>query len=336
MIRRIALIARQEFLKYVSRRGFIISVLMVPLVIAFAALVPMFVMSQTETRVIAVIDRAGGYEEAVAVAVARNDAQSALAALADYAGKYADVARLVRSDPALADILTAPDRVAEIKTFQARGGWHAAYADALPDLSAGAPAFVPPRAHFALASTPRDLATANGGNIRTLARAYLAGERKVLVAGQPVKLAAIVVEYPERFCAGHRERRRVFGTTETTNTETFNFIHWTLTDAFRVRAMQQFVEPSRRSEVNLDVDANIQTFDPTKLAGPPVSLADRLARWCRRRRLHALHPGLLQRRAAVAKRHRGKSTRMIEVLLCCASPQEIMTGKLLGVIAVAS
>ena len=30
-----------------------------------------------------------------------------------------------------------------------------------------------------------------------------------------------------------------------------------------------------------------------------------------------------------------KSTRMIEVLLCCASPQEIMTGKLFGVIAVA-
>lgn len=47
MIRRIFLIARQEFLKYVTRRGFLISTLMVPLVIFIAAVVPPLVASQT-------------------------------------------------------------------------------------------------------------------------------------------------------------------------------------------------------------------------------------------------------------------------------------------------
>jgi ABC-2 type transport system permease protein len=334
MIRRIALIARQEFLKYVTRRGFVISVLMVPLFIAFAALVPTLVMSHTETRVIAVIDHAGGYREAIAAAVARNDAQSALAELSDYAGKYADMARLVHTDPALEAMLMAPDRVAEIKAFQVRGGWHGALAVLSPLLRKDAPAFIPPRAHFALAPTPHDLAAAKEGKLRDLARAYLAGERKVLVAGQPAKLAAIVV-IPKDF-APDAAGAAQYWTTDTTNTETLNFVHWTLTDAFRVRAMQQLVEPSRRSQVNLDVDANIQTFDPTKAAGPPVGLADRLAPLVPMALAFMLFILAFSNAALLLQSViEEKSTRMIEVLLCCASPQEIMSGKLFGVIAVA-
>jgi ABC-2 type transport system permease protein len=100
--------------------------------------------------------------------------------------------------------------------------------------------------------------------------------------------------------------------------------------------LQQLVTPSRQSDVNLDVDADIQTFDPTKAAGPHVGLADRLA---------PLVPmGLALLLFIVAFSNAAlllqsvieeKSTRMIEVLLSCASPQEIMTGKLIGVVAVA-
>jgi len=127
-----------------------------------------------------------------------------------------------------------------------------------------------------------------------------------------------------------------YWTTETTNTEALNFVHGALTDAFRVRALQLLVPPSHQSDVNLDVDVDIQTFDPTKSTAHQVSLADRLA---------PLVPmGLALMLFIVAFSNAAlllqgvieeKSTRMIEVLLSCASPQEIMTGKLMGVIAVA-
>jgi ABC-2 type transport system permease protein len=334
MIRRIFLIARQEFLKYVTRRGFLISILMVPLFIVLAAAIPGLVASQVRTRVIAVIDRAGGYEPAVAAAAGRDAAHAALTALADYAEKNADMAAVERADPPLAAMLEAPDRVAAINAFQARGGWHKALATLSRTLRPGAPAFAPPDPHFALAPAPGDLVAADGSAFGALARAYLTGERNAVVAGRTTKLSAIIV-IPKGFAPGAPIAAQ-YWTTDTTNADAFNFVRWTLTDAFRVRALQQLVPRARQSEINLDVDADIQTFDPTKAAGPRVSLADRLT---------PLVPmGLAVLLFVVAFSNAAlllqsvieeKSTRMIEVLLSCASAQEIMTGKLLGVVAVA-
>ena len=334
MIRRIFLIARQEFLKYVTRRGFLISILMVPLFIAIAAAVPAMVATQTRTRVITVIDRTGGYDRAVAAAVQRNEAQETLSALTAYAAKYADMAALGRADPALAAILMAPNRVASIKNFQARGGWRTASAALARTVRPNAPGFAAPDPQYVLVPASGDLARASRGNFASLARAYLTGEQKVLAAGRPASLSAIVV-IPKDFAPGAPAAAQ-FWTTETTDTDALNFVRWTLTDAFRIRTLQQLMPPSRRSEVNLDVDVDIQTFDPTKAAGPRVSLADRLA---------PLVPmGLALLLFVVAFSNAAlllqsvieeKSTRMIEVLLSCASPQEIMTGKLLGVVVVA-
>jgi ABC-2 type transport system permease protein len=334
MIRRIFLIARQEFLKYVTRRGFVISTLMVPLFIVFAALVPTLVISQTQTRVLTVVDRAGGYQQAIAAAAARDAAYSSLAALADYSAKYADGTALGRADPALAAMLKAPDRVAQVKAFQARGGWQRTMATLSGTLRAGAPVFAPPRPRFALAPAPGELAAASSDNIRALARAYLTGEHRVVTAGGPAKLFAIVV-IPKGFAPGAPVVAQ-YWTTETTNLEAFNFVRWTLTDAFRIRAMQQLVPSSRQSEVNLDVDVDIQTFDPTKSAGPDVSFVDRLAPLVPMGLAFILFIVAFSNAALLLQSViEEKSTRMIEVLLSCASPQEIMTGKLMGVVAVA-
>jgi ABC-2 type transport system permease protein len=334
MIRRIFLIARQEFVKYVTRRGFLIGILMVPLFIALAAGIPALVATQTHTRVITVIDRAGGYEQVVAAAVRRDEAHETLSALAGYAAKYADMAAFGRADPALAAMLKAPDRVASIKAFQARGDWRKAFAALSSHLRPGAPGFNPPNPQYVLAPAPGDLAAVGLKNFAALARVYLAGGREVAVAGRPAKLSAIVV-IPKGFAPGAPVAAQ-YWTTDTANPEAFNFVRYTLNGAFRVRALQPLVAPERRSEVNLDVDADIQTFDPTKAAGPRVSLADRLA---------PLVPmGLAVLLFVVAFSNAAlllqsvieeKSTRMIEVLLSCASPQEIMTGKLMGVVAVA-
>ncbi|MGA7673877.1 MAG: ABC transporter permease [Rhizomicrobium sp.] len=333
MIRRIFLIARQEFLKYVTRRGFLISTLMVPLVIFIAAVVPPLVASQTQTRVITVVDRAGGYQQAIAAAAQRDQAHATLDALADYAGSHADMAKLSRTDPALAAMLKSPDRVAEIRAFQARGGLPKALAALSAALRVGAPGFKPPDPHFVLAPTPGDLAAANGSDIGRLARAYFTGGREAVAAGKPTKLSAIVV-IPSGFGPGAPVAAQ-FWTTNTTDQQTVNFVRWSLTDAFRVRVLQQLVPPSRRSDVNLDVDADIQTFDPTKAAGQ-IGFAERLAPLVPMGLAFLLFIVAFSNAALLLQSViEEKSTRMIEVLLSCASPQEIMTGKLMGVVVVA-
>ena len=334
MIRRLYLIARQEFLKYVTRRGFLITTLMVPFFVVFAAIVPSLLISQTETRVIAVVDRAGGYRQTLAAAIARDDAQASLSALAEYAHKNADLAKLRRADLPLATMLTEPERVAQIKAFQARGGWEQVLTTLSRTVRAGSPPFVPPRPHYVLAPAPHDLAAANGDDIRGPARAYLAGERQAALEGQPVKLDGIVF-IPKDFAPGAPVAAQ-YWTTETTNVEALNFIRWTLTDAFRVRALQKLVPPSQQANVNLDVDADIQSFDPTKIAGPAVSLADRLAPLVPMGLAFMLFIVAFSNAALLLQSVvEEKSTRMIEVLLSCASPQEIMTGKLVGVVLVA-
>jgi len=332
MIRRIFLIARQDFLKYVTRRGFFISLLMVPLIFIIAAVVPSLVASHAQTRILTVVDRAGGYEQSVAAAVARNDAQATLSALSEYAEKYADMAALGRAHASLAAMLKAPDRVAQINAFQASGGWRAAFATLSDFLRAGAPVFTPPDPHYALVPAPSELAADR--DMSAVARDYLEGKRQVTVAGQPSTLSVIIV-IPKGFAPGAAAAAQ-YWTTNTTDGETLRFVHWTLTDAFRIRALRQLVAPQRQSDVNLDVDADIQTFDPTKAAGSHVSLEDRLAPLVPTGLAFLLFIVAFSNAALLLQSViEEKSTRMIEVLLSCATPQEIMTGKLLGAVAVA-
>ena len=74
------LIARQEFVKYITRRGFFISILMFPVWIAIVILIPQWTGSVPQ-RVFTIVDRAGGYREAILDALARDDAARDLKAL---------------------------------------------------------------------------------------------------------------------------------------------------------------------------------------------------------------------------------------------------------------
>jgi len=82
MIRRTLLIGLQEFVKYVTRRGFIISLLMIPAIMVLAIAVPQFTATHPRTTVMTVVDLEGGYAEAIAAAAARDRAQAELQALA--------------------------------------------------------------------------------------------------------------------------------------------------------------------------------------------------------------------------------------------------------------
>lgn len=76
-MKRTVLIARQEFVKYVTRRGFLLSILMFPLWILIVTLVPRWTGSDNDTprhHDFTIVDRTGGsYRDAVLVALARGE-----------------------------------------------------------------------------------------------------------------------------------------------------------------------------------------------------------------------------------------------------------------------
>ena len=59
-MKRAYLIARQEYIKYVTRRGFLISVLLFPVWIGLVAFLPTALQRAAPSRVFTIIDRAGG------------------------------------------------------------------------------------------------------------------------------------------------------------------------------------------------------------------------------------------------------------------------------------
>jgi len=328
MIRRTLLICRQEFVKYVTRRGFLISLLMFPVVLVLAVTVPQFMAAHPRTNVMTVVDQAGGYGQAIAEADARRAATAQLSALADYAQHYADMSRVRRADPALAAMLEAPERLAHIKAFASRGGWQPAFAVLSPLLHPGAPVFAPPAPEIVLVPPPAELAADLAAGRRGVAIEYLTGAASVTAQGAPARLSSIVF-VPKGLAAGSPAQ---YWTVD--SDQSYEFVHWALTDALRLKTIQRLVPPQDRDKVSLDADASLTSVDPMK--GSRISLNDRIAQLVPIGLAFVLFfvafsDAALLLQSVVEE----KSTRMVEVLLSCASPQEIMTGKLLGVIGLA-
>jgi len=327
MIRRILLIARHEFVKYVTRRGFIISLMMLPLILVLSTATSSFIASHPKAQVIAVIDRAGGYAEAIGAAAEQQKARDELRAIADYAGKYADMAAVKRADPELAALFKAPDRIASVKALAARGGWRAAFAVITGHLRPGAPVFTPPEPQEILVPPPADL-TVEGAQFGSAARDYLAGDRRITTAGTAERLSAIVV-IPKGFGPGAPVAAQFWSSGMD---EAYSFVRGALTNALRLKTLRTLVPPERRSEVSLDVDAGLERFDPAR--GARARLVDRLAMFVPMGLAFLLFIVTFSNAALLLQGVvEEKSTRMIEVLLSCASPHEIMIGKLLGVAA---
>lgn len=327
-IRRTALVARQEFVKYVTRRGFIISLLAMPLVMAGSIALSAFTSTHTRTNVVTVVDLAGGYEEAFARAAKRDAAHAELEALADYAEKNADLKALAKTDPALCAWIKAPDRIASIWGFAAKGGWQPAFEKL--KLKPGAPAFDPPKPPVVLVPAPSDLVADFAAGKSGAAVTYLNGGASVTARGHSARLNAIVL-IPKGYGPGTATEAQYWSMD---GEKGVSFVRWTLTDAFRLQTNRALVAPEKQNQVTLDVDAPLKAVDPSK--GQEVDWKDEIAKLVPMGLafllfLVAFSDAALLLQGVVEE----KSTRMIEVLLSCAGPHEIMTGKLIGVVGLA-
>jgi len=262
-MRRTFLIARQEFIKYVTRRGFVISILMFPLWIMLVALVPQWTGGGNEPRYhhFTVVDRTGGaYRQAIEAAVDR---------------KYHGAAN-------------------------AR-------------LTFGAP--------------PAYIAAAAGAQFPAAVRHAL-GEASAPVFNAPTLDAVIVV--PGDFGVNGKAAAEIWSR-ETLDGDFHAFIADALTQMLRFKSVQKLA-PQLKDPAVLSATALVQARNPDRAANSnstvdsiiPIALAIILFV------VSVMNASVLLQGVVEEK-----STRMIEVLLSCATPREITTGKLVGVIAVA-
>ena len=333
-MKRVWLIARQEYIKYVTRRGFLISVMLFPVWIGLVAFLPGTLDRATPSRVFTIIDRAGGYETAIANEIARNDTASTLSALSEYAKANADMTELRAGAPGVAGVLDNPDDEREVEAFRHSGGVPAMLSGMSRFLKPHAPPFIPPVPKFRLVPAPSELTEASPDSFADVARLYLTGARVVPVNGMNTVLFAVVV-LPKDFGEKGNATAQYWGT-NLTDGELRGFLKQTLGDSLRWRAVHRLVPDEAAARIALASSASIEQRNPALSGGGQVGFGDVVASYVPMALAFLLFLVTFMNSSVLLQSViEEKSTRMIEVLLSCATPREIMTGKLVGVIAVA-
>ncbi|HXZ67062.1 MAG TPA: ABC transporter permease [Alphaproteobacteria bacterium] len=317
------LIARHEYIKYITRRGFLLSVLLFPLWIVLAATVPTLFQKAAPARNFIVLDHEGGYGVVLVRGAERAAARNTLLDLAVFAQRWhVDLAKLKAAAPDVAAMIASPERESSLKIFLARGGLDPVFRVITPYLGPGWTAFTPRKAPFNLASTPDDFAASK--DVTALAALYFKGEHTV----DGGRLESVLV-IPKGFDGGAVPAQYLTANMEDNLLP--NFIRQTLTAELRLRAVSRLVPSSMAAESAMSLSADLDQSDPTRMntsAGAeiigrllPIALAFLLF-FSTFTNATALLTGVIEE----------KSTRMVEILMSCASPREIMTGKLIGAI----
>ncbi|MEI9990044.1 MAG: ABC transporter permease [Rhizomicrobium sp.] len=350
-MRHVFLIARQEFIKYVTRRGFLISILMFPLWIMVVIFVPQWTGgSGSKVHVFTVVDRSGGaYRDALFCAAERRYQRKHVQALARYAAANADMAKLARVAPHIAALLRDPDAPGAVAAFQAlnsngapaataggasntrtcTGDGEFAVLDALRQAAnPGAGAFFEPSYDLTYIDPPNDLGRSFGPTFPAAVRHAFATQSAPGFDDTPHLDSVIVI--PEDFGKDGIDVAG-FWSEDRSDPEFRDFIQTALARALQLKAIHVYA-PQLTDAAILDANVTLQSHDPSRdgaRASPyasivPIALAIILFV------VSVMNSSVLLQGVVEEK-----STRMIEVLLSCATPREITSGKLIGVIAVA-
>lgn len=326
------LIARQEFVKYITRRGFFISLFMFPIWILAGIFVPRWASETLPQRPFAIVDRAGGYEQILNETLARNLAQRRLLALSQYAATQTDVRMLLRKEPQIGAMLETPNAESSVQKFRDLGGTKAALIAIAPYQKPNAPPFAEPSARFVPVKAPAPLADAPERLFPVVAGRYLRGDQRTGLPADAEKLYAIVF-IPKDFGIG--TTRAQFLTTETSDSDLSETLQQALTAALRLKAAHRLVPEGTKGIEALNVAADVQATDPTRSSDKNEALAQSVGRYLPLGLAIVLFiVSMMNASVLLQGVIEEKSSRMIEVLLSCATPRQILTGKLIGVIAV--
>ncbi|HEX5278970.1 MAG TPA: ABC transporter permease [Micropepsaceae bacterium] len=328
-MRQVLLIARYEYLKFITRRGALIGILVVPLLIGLSIGVPVLTARATQADRFTVIDRSQhGYFDLVAQSLKQDDEHRTRLALNDYVRQYGDIYAIERHAPQTLAMLDAPYGDSQaLANFERMGGAKEILATVSPSLKPKAPGFTAPPERWNLVPPPGSLSKAKPAGFASVAKSYLSGTRR---DGDPDLRYVVVV--PENFgvAPGQEASVEIWRDTPAGNNFT-GFIAASFSKELTIQALAPAGLDRQNLMLDLGRTAGIKERSPVDPSGTRAANRDRLK---------TLVPGLLGYLLMFSVLSNAgmllggvieeKSNRVVELILSCTSSTNFMAGKLLG------
>jgi len=323
-MRAVLLVAQREFRQVVSTRGFWVTLLIVPLALAVSIFASTRFAPQPGAA-FTLVDASGRYGPAIERRLELDYQREALRSLATYVDRW----NLASVEPgavwARRDAWPADAAVAR---FIAEGGSDAALRRLQPRLPQEAPAFKPPPRTFIEIAPPPGVPTGQGPE--AFGRAIAAPMQGDAVTAQGKRPFAVAVYIPETFGAPGAAAR--IWTNGRFNEGLINTVREQLTAALRHSILQAnglSAEAAARIET---LTAPIQVSEPAPGAARGVVVTRSLVPLALVYLLliTALTTGSMMLQGVIEER----SNKLLESVLACIRPGELMYGKLMGLGAV--
>jgi ABC-2 type transport system permease protein len=330
-MREVLLIARHEYIKFVTRRGTLIGILLLPLMIGLSVSVPYVTAPRPQAETFTVIDRGQhGYFERVAADLRQSDEHRTRLALNDYVRNFADIGGIQRTDPRLLAMLEAPygDSVA-LADFERRGSAKGILSAINVHLKPGAPGFAAPEERWKLVPPDDALSKANPAQFASYVKSWLSGGSQD--GGMRLRYVVVV---PENFGGAPEQDTSVEIWRDGRAAGNFTaFIAAIFSNELKLQALGAGTVDRNKLLLNLGRVAGISERSAADPSDTAASNSDRLKTYL---------PGILAYLLMFSVVSNAgmllggvieeKSNRVVELILSCTSATKFMAGKLLGVI----
>lgn len=321
MLQHILLVATREFRQIAMTRSFWVTLLILPLAFALGPLASRFI-DKSDTETVMLVDQAGGAAgAALRQRIALDEQRAALAALARYArrhdlGKGAPEALWAQPDRWYSD--------ADVSRFIADGGVEGARKAMARVSQEDAAAFQAPEASYRVVDTPANVAAAGPGEIDAALQPLLHPAEK-----SDAKPIDYVVLIPKTFGASPAVRLWANGTPRASFV---NNLQTVLTQDLRTRYLTGNGVAPETAAIAAAIAPAIQVTTPPEGRGRErVLVRSILPLACAYILMMSLVlSGSWMLQGTVEER----SNKLLETVLACVSPNELMYGKLVGTVAV--
>jgi ABC-type Na+ efflux pump permease subunit len=318
---RILIVAQREYRQIVRTRAFLISLLGLPLIIALAVAVSIK-LQPPQGEAFAVFDRSGGEAAAVERAIEIDYQRGVMNRLAVY-GEGRDAAAKAAGEAWATGPRWFSD--AEVTAFMAKGGADAA----APTLSPGKPneaAFKAPDRRFLPTTKQANLAPDAGP--QDFHAVFNPGPKTMAATAKGPRPLSVALYIPAGFSQGEPVRMWTNGKT---NPVLINLIQAELARARQAQAaVQSGLDPAAIARINAVTAPLLITAPPraesTQMAlksAVPAFLAYLLM-------MTVIITGSMMLQGVIEER----SNKLLESVLACVTPNELMLGKLFGICAV--
>ncbi|MCD2323164.1 ABC transporter permease [Sphingomonas sp. IC-56] len=321
MIQNILLVAAREFRQIAMTRSFWLTLLILPLAFAVGPIASRF-MDKSDTQTVMLVDKAGGR---TAAAIRQRIELDQQRATLDKLARYVRRHDLQRAAPAA--LWAQKERWysdADVAGFMRDGGLNAALAKIRAVSAKDAEAFETPPIDYRVIPTPANVATAAPGAIEKALEPHLRpGE------GAKAKPVDYVVLIPAAFGATPNVRIWTNGRPRPEFVQTLQGV---LTQELRMRFLQvNGVAPATAAAAGVIAPAIQVTAPPTGDGRERVMIRSILPLACVYLLLMSL---LLSGSWLLQSTVEERSNKLLETVIACVSPNELMYGKLLGTVAV--